>query len=235
MLRTPLNAIIGFSEMMLSELRGPIGNSSYAGYVNDIHMSGRHLLSIINDILDLSKVEAGKLLLTESVVPVTGALADCQRLVSERAEDAGVALHLAPIEPILLKVDAVKFKQVLLNILSNAVKFTPAGGAVHVGAWTDIAGATIEIRDTGIGMQPHDISLALAPFGQVQSSMAREYEGTGLGLPLAKSLMELHGGTLEIESALGRGTTVRLQLPPERIANPAEPADVIKASCAASA
>jgi signal transduction histidine kinase len=231
-LRTPLNAIIGFSEMMMSELRGPIGNPNYAGYVKDIHMSGRHLLAIINDILDLSKVEAGKLLLTESVVPISRALADCQRLISERAEDAGVALHLAPAEPILLKVDAVKFKQVLLNILSNAVKFTPAGGGVHVGAWTDIAGATIEIRDTGIGMQPHDISLALAPFGQVQSSMAREYEGTGLGLPLAKSLMELHGGTLEIESALGRGTAVRLQLPPERIANPA---DVIKAPCAASA
>lgn len=216
-LRTPLNAIIGFSDLIQRELCGPIGHPSYAGYIKDIHVSGQHLLSIINDILDLSKIEAGKLQLSESVVPIERPVADCCRIVGARAEEAGVALHVAPIEHAEVKVDVVKFKQVLLNILSNAIKFTPPGGQVRVSARIDAAGAALEIADTGIGMHPGDIAVALAPFGQVQSSMERRYEGTGLGLPLARGLMELHNGTLEISSRPGEGTTVRLCLPRERI------------------
>jgi signal transduction histidine kinase len=219
-LRTPLNAVIGFSDLMQREMRGPIGNASYAGYIRAINESGNHLLAIINDILDLSRVEAGKLSLTESSVPIGRAVAECVRFIAERAESSGVALRLPAIEPFEVMVDEVKFKQVLLNILSNAVKFTPFGGEVRIAAWAGASGATIEVGDTGIGMRPEDIPAALTPFSRVEgSSMTREYEGTGLGLPLAKRLIELHGGTLEIASEPGRGTVVRLILPADRIAN----------------
>ena len=213
-LRTPLNAIIGFSEMMLAEVFGPLGSTQYRDYSADIHNSGRHLLEIINDILDVSKIEVGQMELTPEVVPVAMLAESSLRLMRERAHRANVALRtaLAPNLPDLC-VDSRRIKQVLLNLLSNAVKFTAAEGSVTLGAWQEGDAVVFAVEDTGIGMSEEEIAVALRPFGQVDSQLARKYEGTGLGLPLARSLAELHGGSLEVSSRKGEGTTVRVRLP----------------------
>ena len=214
-LRTPLNAIIGFSEFIKSERSGPIGNEKYAEYMRDIHSSGVHLLSLINDILDYSKAEADKLELEISEVDSTKAVRNCMRLVSPRAEGAQVQLiEEIPREHFILKTDAKKLKQVMLNLLSNAVKFTPAGGSVTVTMWQNVVdGAlSIEVKDTGIGIAPKDISRAMAPFGQVDNTLSRKYEGTGLGLPLTRKFVEIMGGTFSIASEVGKGTTITITL-----------------------
>jgi signal transduction histidine kinase len=217
-LRTPLNAIIGFSEVLGTEMLGPIGQPRYREYANDIHGAGRHLLALINDILDLSKAAAGKFELDCEEIAPADIVAECLRLTRGKAHEGGLRLtsELAPGLPNLV-VDRLRFKQALLNLCSNAIKFTPPGGTVHVSA--DVAqdgGFVLAVRDSGIGMTPEQIPVALEPFRQVASPFARNAEGTGLGLALVKSLIECHDGRLEIESALHRGTTVRLVLPPER-------------------
>jgi len=215
-LRTPLNAIIGFSDIIKNELMPKIEERKYDQYVNDIHSSGVHLLSLINDILDFSKAEAGKLTLEISEVDVTKLIQNSMRLLGPRAESASVQLiEQMPKEHIIMTLDGKKFKQILLNLLSNAVKFTPAGGQISVTCWCNLDedSVTIEVQDTGIGIAPKDISRAMSPFGQVDNTLKRKYEGTGLGLPLTKKFVELMGGKFTIESELNRGTKVIFTLP----------------------
>ena len=217
-LRTPLNAIIGFSDSMLSNVFGPLENERYADYVRDIHSSGQHLLELINDILDVSAVEAGKLELRPEPMAIEDVARTSLKLVQHRADDGQVRLshHFEAGLPGLLG-DERRVKQVLLNLLSNAVKFTPEKGRVTLNITTaSNGGIRVEIEDTGIGMDAHGIEKALTQFGQVDSKLSRRYEGTGLGLPLSKGLVEAHGGTLDIRSRLGHGTTVVVHFPPER-------------------
>ena len=217
-LRTPLNAILGFAEIIRDRLLGPVADR-YAEYAQDIHSSGTHLLGIINDILDLSKVEAGRIDLVEEIVDVQGIVRSVVLLLRERVATAELALKVELPDPVLLiRADERKLKQVLMNLLSNAVKFTPPGGEIRVGVRVESErGLVIEVRDNGIGIAAEDIARALSPFGQVDSRLSRRYEGTGLGLPLARALTELHGGVLELDSAPGRGTAVRIVLPPDRL------------------
>jgi len=217
-LRTPLNAIIGFSELMTSELFGPLGSPAYLGYATDILHSGRHLLDIINDILDISKIETGRMELTLDEVAVSELIGSCRRAIEPKAEKAGLALHTDIPDDLAVVADAVFLKRIMLNLLANAVKFTP-NGTVTVLAQR-LAGSpdqpeTVElvVQDTGIGMTAEEIKIAMTPFRQVDGSLSRKHEGTGLGLPLAKSLIELHGGTLTIESEPDAGTTARIHLP----------------------
>jgi signal transduction histidine kinase len=217
-LRTPLNAVIGFSEIMRDALMGPIDNR-YREYAQDIHDSGQHLLRLIGDVLDLSKIGAGRLELHDEPVDLGQLLQTCERLITERARESHVAVEIdvARDLPVVL-ADPLRLKQIMLNLLSNAVKFTPEGGRVTARAAPDAeGGVTVTFADTGIGMSPQDIQIALEPFRQVDNAMSRRYEGTGLGLPLAKQLTELHDGALEIASEPGIGTTIRVRLPARRV------------------
>jgi signal transduction histidine kinase len=214
-LRTPLNAIIGFSEIMAGEMFGALGNRRYNQYSGDIVSSGRHLLAIINSVLDLAKSEAGKLEIDTQPVDLADVLADCVTMIREQCARGGLTLELSePQAPILVMGEAQKLRQVFLNVLSNATKFTEPGGRVTVAASLAMEGTVaVSVADTGIGMSEEEIPVALAPFGQVDSRLARKFDGTGLGLPLAKALVELHEGKLAIKSARGRGTTVTVTLP----------------------
>ncbi|MDZ4870501.1 MAG: ATP-binding protein [Alphaproteobacteria bacterium] len=223
-LRTPLNAIIGFSETMNGELFGPLGNQRYVSYAQDIHESGRHLLSLINDVLDLSRIEAGKLELHDDRICLAEIVGGCTLICRDRAISGGVtiATDLPPRLP-TLRADPVRVKQIVINLLSNAVKFTPRGGRVELAARIEADGAlTLQVRDSGIGMTAAEIAVALQPFGQVDTGLDRKYEGTGLGLPLTKTLVELHGGTFAVESTPGDGTIVRVTLPADRVEWPAQ-------------
>ena len=217
-LRTPLNAIIGFSEMLSRSFFGKL-TEKQAEYVRDIHFSGSHLLKLINDILDISKIEAGHSELQEEEVEVREVVESCLNLIRPKAQESKVSLAVRGISPThLLYADERKLKQVLINLLSNAVKFTPPGGSVEVRSDIEPDGAyTISVVDSGVGIAPEDIDKALAPFGQIDSGLDRKYEGTGLGLPLTKSLVEAHGGTLTLESSLGVGTTIKVRFPGERL------------------
>lgn len=218
-LRTPLNAIIGFSEMMKVETLGPVGSPQYRGYASDIYGAGKHLLELINDILDLSKVESGSDELHEDRIDFPELVQNVVRLVRQRAESNSVRLILAIPEDLpLLLADERKLKQIIVNLLSNAVKFTDRGGQVTLKAWwRSDSGFIFQVVDTGIGMRPEDIPKALSRFGQIDGDLNRKYEGTGLGLPLAKSLIELHGGYLDLQSEVGVGTTATVRLPASRI------------------
>jgi len=217
-LRTPLNAIIGFAEIMRDRLLGSIGNPRYAEYADDIHSSGTHLLGIINDILDLSKVEAGRLELTEELIDLNVIVKSTVALLRDRAAAGGLEIKAELMgQRVQIRGDERKLKQIVTNLLSNAVKFTPAGGEIVITARIDERRVILDVRDTGIGIAPEHVARALSPFGQVDSRLSRRYEGTGLGLPLARALAELHGGTLTLDSTPGRGTTVRVTLPPERV------------------
>jgi signal transduction histidine kinase len=213
-LRTPLNAIIGFSEMMSNEMFGPLGNERYKTYVADIAQSGTHLLKVISDILDLSRIDLGRLKPDVDTTDVLGLVEQTIRMVTPIASKAGITVALtAPRDLPGAVADARLLKQALLNVLSNAIKFTMEGGRIDVRAQTLPDDALlIELRDTGIGMTPDQLKLALEPFMQVDNSMHRKYEGAGLGLPLAKAFIELQGGTFEIHSEPGRGTTIRFVL-----------------------
>ena len=212
-LRTPLNAIIGFSEVMSGEMFGPLGHARYTEYAGDVASSGRHLLTLINDILDISKIEAGRLEFSPADIDVRGLMSDCQRLVRERAEAAGLELIFQmPSDSLHVHADETRLKQVLLNLLSNAVKFTPAG-SVTCSAEPDTSGVRFRVRDTGIGMTEEELKVALEPFRQVDGAHNRRYEGTGLGLPLAKRMTELQGGRFKIESRPAGGTTVSVVFP----------------------
>jgi signal transduction histidine kinase len=218
-LRTPLNAILGFSEIMLQEQLGPLGEPRYREFARDIYDSGAHLLAIINDILDLSRIEAGTFAIDDGVVGVDALFAAVQRLMQGRAAKGGLAITI-DVPPGLppVRADERALKQILLNLLSNAVKFTPAGGQVTLQAWLDAdGGMALAVHDTGIGMAAADLPKALASFAQVDSSLTRKYEGIGLGLPISGALAELHGGSLELTSAPGAGTTVTVRLPADRV------------------
>jgi signal transduction histidine kinase len=218
-LRTPLNAILGFSDIIGRRLFGAAADERYADYARDIHEAGSHLLSIINDILDLSKIEAGHSTLAESEISLDTVIGEVRNLVSEHVRKAGVVFRVIAPEPSpLLRIDARKFLQILTNLLSNACKFTPQGGLVTLAArLREDGGLDVTVRDTGIGIAPEDLETVLLPFGQVESAFSRNYHGTGLGLPLAKALAELHGATLGIESAAGAGTNVTVSLPASRV------------------
>jgi signal transduction histidine kinase len=218
-LRTPLNAVIGFSDLMRTEAFGPVGSARYREYAGDIHDSARHLLSLINDILDLSKIERGLLELDEEDLDVPAAVWAVETLVRDRAERGQITLILDCHESLpALHADPRQFKQMLANLLSNAIKFTDPGGKVSVSVACDPArGYVFAVKDTGIGMAKEDIPLALAPFVQVDRSLSRKHEGTGLGLPLTMRMIERHGGRLELESAPGLGTTAMLIFPLSRI------------------
>ncbi|MBI1243918.1 MAG: PAS domain S-box protein [Alphaproteobacteria bacterium] len=217
-LRTPLNAVIGFSEIIHREMFGPVGETRYIEYARDIHASGTHLLNVIGDILDIAKAEAGTAELDEHACDIKDLVDASVRLIEPRAQ-AGqirVEIRIAPEMP-KIDADARRMKQVLINLLANAVKFTPPGGRVAVEAGLDgEGGARFVVRDTGIGMRAEDIPRALEPFAQVDNALSRRFEGTGLGLPLSKKLVELHGGHLTIESVIDRGTTVTVVLPHTR-------------------
>src|SRR5260221_9362890 len=221
-LRTPLNAIIGFSDILIGQIFGPLSDARYADYARDIRDSGLHLLTLINDVLDIANVEFRKVELLEETVDNVAAVESCLRLVRRRAQTPGIQLAqaLPPRLPNLLG-DGRRLKQILLNLLSNSVKFTPAGGSVTVSASHDADGFRLAVEDTGIGIAADDLETALRPFGQIDSRLARKYQGTGLGLPLARSMAELHGGRLELRSAPGQGTTATLWLPPSRVLDPA--------------
>jgi signal transduction histidine kinase len=212
-LRTPLNAIIGFSEVLSERMFGEI-NEKQADYLKDIHESGRHLLSLINDILDLSKIEAGRMDLELSTFDLPAALSNAMTLVRERAQRHSIELSL-DVDPRLgaFEADERKFKQILVNLLSNAVKFTPDGGKVAVSAKMDTTHVAVAVKDTGIGIAPEDQAAVFEEFKQVGRDYTRKAEGTGLGLALTKRFVELHGGEVRLESALGQGSTFTITLP----------------------
>jgi signal transduction histidine kinase len=216
-LRTPLNAIIGFSVIISGEHLGALKNARYLEYSHDIHSSGLHLLSIINDVLDMSKIEAGKLEIHEEEIEVRALLAGSLRMVRERARKQQIDLTCDVADPDhVILVDERAMKQCLLNLLSNAVKFSHTGGRVTVEAGIDDKGQTIlTVIDQGIGMSEEELQRALQPFGQAHSSTTRTYGGTGLGLPITKGLIGAHQGELVIDSAPGRGTRVSVVLPPQ--------------------
>jgi two-component system cell cycle sensor histidine kinase PleC len=216
-LRTPLNAIIGFSEVLSRELMGSHQVQKYREYSCDIHGAGRHLLDLINNILDLSKLEAGKFDLQAEAFDVAELIEECSKLVSVPIANQRLDLRLEVASSLpQLHADRLRIKQILVNLLSNAIKFTPAGGEVAVGAeLASDGGLVISVRDTGIGMAPETIPIALEPFRQIASPFAREAQGTGLGLSLVKALAELHRAGLKIESALNHGTTVLVHFPPD--------------------
>jgi signal transduction histidine kinase len=217
-LRTPLNAIIGFSELVKSEMFGPLGDARYKGYVNDVHRSGKHLLALVNDVLDFSKIDAGHLTLQEDQIDINETLITSLRMVESQASNGGVTLEreIAHDLPIL-RADERRVRQILLNLLSNAVKFTPRGGKVRLIAYSDDSEFVVQVADTGIGMAKEDIPHALERFGQLDGDLNRKYEGTGLGLPLTKKLVELHGGRLDIDSELCVGTKVTVAFPADRL------------------
>lgn len=219
-LRTPLNAVIGFSEIMKDEVFGPI-DPQYREYSESIHTSGRHLLDLINDVLDLSKIEAGRIELAEAETDIPELVGTCVRLLSERMQSAGLQCKVTVQKNLpTMMLDERRVKQVLLNLMSNAVKFTPPGGAISISASRAAQGGIeMSVRDTGVGMSAEEIPRALSKFGQIDGELTRQHDGTGLGLPIAKSLMEMHGGAFTIESEKGKGTEIRLWLPPERFAS----------------
>ena len=213
-LRTPLNAILGFSEILERGLFGPLGDPRYREFAADIHASGQHLLEVIGNILDLAKVDAGKLELFAQDFDIVEMMQSCGRLMSEAANAGGVALEvLAPQGPIYIQGDATRVRQILLNLLSNAVKFTPRGKTVTLTGEPVEDGFIIRVIDTGIGMTEDEAIKAMEPFQQIDNSLARRYQGTGLGLPLTKSLVTLHDGEMDIKSVPGEGTTVTVWLP----------------------
>jgi PAS domain S-box-containing protein len=218
-LRTPLNAILGFAEIMREQLFGPLGNPSYREYAGDIHDSGLHLLNLINDILDVSKAEAGKIELSEETLDIDDVIKSSVHLVKARSEAGRISLELRLQDPLpAVRADERLMKQILLNLLTNAIKFTPADGHVLLEAGVETDGTfAINITDTGIGIAPEDIPKVMRPFGQVDSALSRKHQGTGLGLPLTKSLVELHGGRFAVESTKGVGTRVTVYLPATRV------------------
>jgi signal transduction histidine kinase len=217
-LRTPLNAILGFSDMMANEVIGPLGDARYRSYAKDIHDSGSHLLALINEILDLSKSVAGKLELAEDPVDARLIVEAVCRIVQPRIAEATLtlAMHLPPA-PVVLRCDERKLMQMLLNLLSNAYKFTSPGGRIDCGLSVDAAGIRFVVSDDGIGIPADELDRVVQPFAQVDSSLSRRHDGTGLGLALVKAMAELHGGSLRLESAVGKGTTATVTLPLDRL------------------
>jgi two-component system cell cycle sensor histidine kinase PleC len=218
-LRTPLNAIIGFSKLLSEQDARRLSNTEVADYANSIHDAAGHLLAVINNILDISKIQSGKALMDPREVNLAEVLSASASSFRLMAENAGVLLEEG-IEADLPSIsgDGVRLRQVFTNLISNALKFTRSGGSVDVIAQRCPAGVAVSVRDTGVGMTAEEIAVALTPFGQVDASHARWREGTGLGLPIARALVQLHGGELKIRSEKGAGTTVEVTFPVHRAA-----------------
>lgn len=218
-LRTPLNAIMGFSGIIREQTFGPVGSTKYRDYARDINDAGRHLLELINSVLDFSKIESGNEELFEEWINVQDAIQSVTRILHDQAQRSDVSLAIEVPEKLPpLFADEQKLRQILINLLSNALKFTDGGGTVTVTAWYSASGGYVfQVVDTGIGIALEDIPKALGLFGQVDSAFNRRYEGTGLGLPLSKSLAEMHGGSLDIQSQIDVGTTVTVRFPSERV------------------
>ena len=218
-LRTPLTSIIGFSEVLLQERYGPLGSGEYRQFAESIRESGGDLLGLINDVLDISKIEAGRMALCEEDADLAHMVGACLRLIGQRARDAGLAVEdRVPADLPRICVDVRLLKQVVLNLLSNAIKFTPEGGSVSLAAGRDRDGGLwLSVQDTRIGIAPQHHALVFEPFEQVDSARSRRYPGTGLGLPIARKLVELHGGAVELDSALAEGTRITLRLPAARV------------------
>lgn len=218
-LRTPLNAIIGFADLMRLQLLGPLEPPRYLDYVHDIHGSGVHLLTMINELLDMAKIEAGRFDLHEDVIDLGAIGVEVLRMLRQSIETARVGLKIAmPATLPFIRADEQQVRRVLVNLLSNAIKFTPAGGGITLCACElEDGGLELCVCDTGIGIPPDKLDKVLEPFEQVENSFTRTRAGTGLGLPLTKAMIEAHGGRLKLESELGQGTRVRVTLPAERI------------------
>lgn len=222
-LRTPLNSIIGFSEILKHEMFGPLNNEKYQSYATDINNSGTHLLTLINEILDVSKIEAGAFTLDEDIFDPNQPLQESLRMVEDRAKRAGLQMTCeVPNDLPCLMADQLRVKQMMLNLLTNSIKFTPKGGSVHISMHGHLdAGLEIVVADTGIGIAENDIEQVQLPFGQaIRDPMINHEDGTGLGLPLIKMLIELHGGTMKLTSQVGQGTQVVLRFPKERVSEP---------------
>jgi two-component system cell cycle sensor histidine kinase PleC len=217
-LRTPLNAIIGFADLMRSEIKGPIGHPRYREYSNDIHSSGQHLLSLINDILDLSRIEANRFELHEDKVSIDTVAETCLALMMPQIERKKLKLSLDEVKKLgEIRADERLVNQMILNLLSNAIKFTPERGTISFsGRIAADGGIELIIADTGIGMTATEMDMALEPFVQIESSLSRRFGGSGLGLPITKRFIEAHGGRLTLESRKGEGTSATLWFPPER-------------------
>ena len=217
-LRTPLNAIVGFSDILRKKSFGLLGHDRYQEYASDISDAGAHLLHLVNDVLELSKADAGQLKLQDEIIDLSGTISTCTRQVKRMAQNKEVQLEIELDSDLpQLRIDEHRLQQILLNLLSNAIKFTPAGGKVCVSAYVCAGGLASVVADTGIGMTPAEIEEALKHFGQIDNQLTRQHEGAGLGLPLAKSLVESHSGTLEITSEPDASTRVSVVFPPERM------------------
>ena len=218
-LRTPLNAIIGFSEIIAQETLGEVGVPAYREYAGDVVASAHHLLAIINDVLDVSKIESGTFTLTEDETDADDLMAEARRLVEGEGDGRAVTIRVHPASrPVCLAVDVARMRQILVNLLANAAKYSEAGGTVDLsGELDDDGGFVFRVSDGGPGMSAEQVATALQPFGQVDTSMAREHGGVGLGLPLAERLIAQHGGELVVDSAPGAGTTVAAVVPPQRV------------------
>jgi two-component system cell cycle sensor histidine kinase PleC len=231
-LRTPLNAILGFSEVMKSEVFGPHAVPTYKEYAADIHNSGVHLLNLINEILDLSRIEAGRYELNEEAVDLALVVGDCHRLLQLRAHNRGISIHEAfEAELPRLWADERACRQICLNLLSNAIKFTPQGGEVWLKVgWTAAGGQYMSVKDNGPGIPEDEIPIVLASFGQGTNAIKSAEQGTGLGLPIAKNLIDLHSGTFTLRSKLRFGTEVIVTFPPERVMSALGPLEVLSPS-----
>jgi two-component system cell cycle sensor histidine kinase PleC len=218
-LRTPLNAILGFSEIMMGEVFGPLGNPHYKEYAGDIHGSGRHLLDLINEILDLSRIEAGRYTLNEEAVSLVQVVEDAHHLVKLKAKTKSITVH-EQFEPNLPKIwaDERAVRQVVLNLLSNAVKFTQSGGEIRIRVgWTQSGGQYVSVRDNGPGIPEEEIPIVLSAFGQGSIAIKTAEQGTGLGLPIVQALMAMHGGRLDLASKLREGTEATVTFPATRV------------------
>jgi signal transduction histidine kinase len=220
-LRTPLNAIIGFSDLIKAESFGPL-EPTYIEFATDINQSGAHLLAVINDILDFSKAEMGPLDISEDLVDVAAALRACLRMTQPRIAEKNLALETSiPDNLPAMRGDERRLKQIVINLMSNAVKFTPDGGRIVITTEINDAGELVlAIHDSGIGIGPDEIAKVFEPFYQAEGSLSRRFEGTGLGLPIVKRLVEMHGGQIALSSALGEGTLVTVRFPAERLQLP---------------
>jgi two-component system cell cycle sensor histidine kinase PleC len=218
-LRTPLNAILGFSEIIKNEILGPIGNANYKEYVGDIHSSGQHLLNLINEILDLSRIEAGRYELNEEPVQLAHIAEDCARLMQIRARSKNLSISENYVRQLpRLWADDRAVRQIVLNLLSNAIKFTPSGGEIEVKVgWASGGGQYVSVRDTGPGIPPEEIPIVLSSFGQGSIAIKSAERGAGLGLPIVQALMQTHDGTFELRSKLREGTEAIATFPQSRV------------------
>jgi signal transduction histidine kinase len=218
-LRTPLTAIIGFSELMKLEVHGPIENDNYRHYAGNIHDSGEHLLGVINDILDVAKIEAGRMELHEETFDVVEVVSDVVRLLGDRACRAGITIRTGlPIGLPRIRADKGKIRQILLNLVTNAIKFTPGAGVITItGRLSGSGRLLLAVEDSGIGIPSDQLAHVMEAFVQLGNVLTRVHHGSGLGLPLCRALIELHDGCMELESEVGKGTRVTMSLPPERV------------------